>query len=191
MEKDYKEAIYPPENYCSLFIQCHECHTVKAAYHFIKRTNTGKLVLKKSCAECREKINQAKTDARQKVESSSVDSSYKKCTKCGQLKPITNFPIRRTSKQGIKSRGNTCRSCSVQGGGTGMNKAKKLKVLKRDKYICRYCGSYGDTVDHIVPMSKGGRNAMKNLVCACFKCNQERGNMEFTEFLKIRTNIES
>ena len=35
---------------------------------------------------------------------------------------------------------------------------KKLreKVLIRDGYICYYCGQEANTVDHIVPISKGG-----------------------------------
>ncbi len=52
-------------------------------------------------------------------------------------------------------------------------------VLARDGYTCQYCGRYGQAVrleiDHIVPVSKGGTNDVKNLVTACFDCNRAKG----------------
>ncbi|MBN1875377.1 MAG: HNH endonuclease [Anaerolineae bacterium] len=62
-------------------------------------------------------------------------------------------------------------------------------VLRRDKYVCAYCGAQiGDkqrgllltkldfTVDHIVPVSRGGKNTWGNTVCACAYCNHHKGN---------------
>lgn len=187
--QNYKEAIYPTEGYCPLYIQCHHCRIVKPIVHFLKRTSLDRLVLKKSCDDCRELINVAKESARNRVtDPSDIYPNYRTCKNCGIAKPITNFHIRRTNLHGQKIRGHVCRSCSTQYGGTGMNKDKKLRVLKRDRYICHYCGKYGDTVDHIIPMSKGGRNGMKNLVCACYDCNQERGDMEYEEFCLLKNN---
>lgn len=39
------------------------------------------------------------------------------------------------------------------------------------------------TTDHIVPISKRGTNAKINLVAVCEKCNQERANTDFNDFL--------
>ncbi|MWC29481.1 HNH endonuclease [Paenibacillus sp. MMS18-CY102] len=47
----------------------------------------------------------------------------------------------------------------------------RLLVLQRDNYICRYCGKYGDTIDHVMPKSKGGLSSPMNCVCACSECN--------------------
>ena len=47
----------------------------------------------------------------------------------------------------------------------------KSHVLQRDKYTCQYCGEYGDTVDHIYPKSRGGKNTWGNFATACKKCN--------------------
>lgn len=62
-------------------------------------------------------------------------------------------------------------------------------VLHRDRYICAYCGvcpggkkrrrilSKSDfTVDHILPISRGGKNTWGNTICACPMCNQRKGN---------------
>jgi 5-methylcytosine-specific restriction endonuclease McrA len=34
------------------------------------------------------------------------------------------------------------------------------------------------TIDHILPLSKGGTDAPTNLRAACLQCNNERGNGE-------------
>lgn len=56
--------------------------------------------------------------------------------------------------------------------------SKKFRkyILERDNHICYYCGKPGDTIDHIIPRSKGGYSTPKNCVCACYNCNREKGN---------------
>ena len=62
-------------------------------------------------------------------------------------------------------------------------------VLARDLHTCIYCGvTVGDlvrgqvltrhnlTIDHIVPVSRGGKNTWTNTACACFVCNHRKGN---------------
>lgn len=62
----------------------------------------------------------------------------------------------------------------------------RLKVLARDQHICYWCGAPGDTMDHVIPWSKGGRTTMDNCICACEECNGQRGNMPAAEFAKLR-----
>jgi 5-methylcytosine-specific restriction endonuclease McrA len=40
---------------------------------------------------------------------------------------------------------------------------------------CGYCGSEGGTVDHILPVSRGGINHWTNMFPACSKCNDSKG----------------
>jgi 5-methylcytosine-specific restriction endonuclease McrA len=48
----------------------------------------------------------------------------------------------------------------------------KKRVLVRDKYVCQYCGCPdGRTVDHIIPVSKGGKSNFLNCVASCTECN--------------------
>jgi len=55
---------------------------------------------------------------------------------------------------------------------------------------CIYCGKTlspnNATADHIIPISKGGNNSQINLVVCCSDCNNERGNIDFSSFLKIK-----
>ena len=53
-------------------------------------------------------------------------------------------------------------------------------LFERDCKQCMYCGKYFPsaalTRDHIVPSSRGGRDAWVNVVAACRRCNQYKGN---------------
>jgi len=64
-------------------------------------------------------------------------------------------------------------------------------VLIKFNHTCVYAGpaSYCDevlNVDHLVPRSRGGSNRASNLVCACRKHNEEKGNMSLEEYSKLR-----
>ncbi len=52
----------------------------------------------------------------------------------------------------------------------------KRGVLKRDSHTCGYCGERAATVDHILPISRGGRNTWTNTVAACHGCNARKAN---------------
>lgn len=55
----------------------------------------------------------------------------------------------------------------------------KKNILRRDKYICQYCGmdlEDNATVDHVVPRYRGGSNSWVNMVACCRDCNLAKGN---------------
>lgn len=49
-------------------------------------------------------------------------------------------------------------------------------VLRRDGHACAYCGARADTVDHVLPRSRGGGDGWINLVAACQPCNARKGD---------------
>jgi hypothetical protein len=49
-------------------------------------------------------------------------------------------------------------------------------VLRRDRRRCAYCGGTADTIDHLVPRSRGGGWTWRNTVAACGRCNSRKGN---------------
>lgn len=57
---------------------------------------------------------------------------------------------------------------------------KRARIYIRDRYTCQYCGEHKSardlTLDHILPRAQGGESTPQNLVAACVKCNQRKGN---------------
>ena len=53
----------------------------------------------------------------------------------------------------------------------------RLQVYVRDHFKCVYCGQVYDlTVDHVIPVSKGGLSDPMNLVTACAPCNRAKAD---------------
>eukprot|EP00197_Chlamydomonas_leiostraca_P007221 CAMPEP_0202865676 /NCGR_PEP_ID=MMETSP1391-20130828/6291_1 /ASSEMBLY_ACC=CAM_ASM_000867 /TAXON_ID=1034604 /ORGANISM="Chlamydomonas leiostraca, Strain SAG 11-49" /LENGTH=345 /DNA_ID=CAMNT_0049545541 /DNA_START=225 /DNA_END=1263 /DNA_ORIENTATION=+ len=58
----------------------------------------------------------------------------------------------------------------------------RRNVMARDNFSCQYCGCKGGgkdgalTLDHVVPVSRGGKGTWDNLVTACMSCNQKKGS---------------
>ena len=56
----------------------------------------------------------------------------------------------------------------------------KYNVFLRDGYTCQYCGDDVSrktaTLDHVLPVSHGGKTTFENTVCACATCNANKGN---------------
>lgn len=49
-------------------------------------------------------------------------------------------------------------------------------VLRRDDNCCAYCGRFANTIDHVQPRSRGGRDSWENLVACCLRCNNVKGD---------------
>ena len=85
---------------------------------------------------------------------------------------------------------------------------KREKIMEREDFTyedhrtiaqksdnkCCHCGqiiftNYGATIDHFIPISKGGTNRLINLITLCETCNKKKGNKiynprEYCEYLK-------
>jgi 5-methylcytosine-specific restriction endonuclease McrA len=44
-------------------------------------------------------------------------------------------------------------------------------VFLRDGGRCQYCGKKAESIDHVVPRSRGGEHSWENVVAACSRCN--------------------
>ena len=53
----------------------------------------------------------------------------------------------------------------------------KKNVLIRDQHTCVYCRrrQTGLTIDHVIPVSRGGRTDFENCVACCKSCNVRKG----------------
>ncbi|WP_406585132.1 HNH endonuclease [Deinococcus aetherius] len=66
----------------------------------------------------------------------------------------------------------------------------------RQKGRCHYCGEVLELVgrnkfqvDHFIPLSRGGANAMNNIVCACPGCNRAKGSKFPWDFRPARFDV--
>ena len=72
--------------------------------------------------------------------------------------------------------------------------AETVKIIYEDNikrfgtltcYLCLKPIAIGkDTLDHIIPLSKGGTNEYNNLSISCRSCNSKKGNKLIGDFLK-------
>jgi 5-methylcytosine-specific restriction endonuclease McrA len=49
-------------------------------------------------------------------------------------------------------------------------------VFARDHFACQYCGSKAESIDHVIPRSRGGLHVWENIVAACRSCNTRKEN---------------
>jgi 5-methylcytosine-specific restriction endonuclease McrA len=73
-----------------------------------------------------------------------------------------------------------------------------LAAVERDGEACAYCRvptvahpepgkRYLErTLDHVVPLSKGGKDELENVVCACRSCNSRKGTRPLREYAVMR-----
>ena len=44
-------------------------------------------------------------------------------------------------------------------------------IFVRDEHRCQYCGARADSIDHVLPRSRGGAHTWENVAAACRPCN--------------------
>jgi DNA-directed RNA polymerase subunit RPC12/RpoP len=63
----------------------------------------------------------------------------------------------------------------------------RVKIYERDNYVCQHCGKqltrFSATLDHLQPVSEGGRNNYDNLVTACRECNSRKSAKTIGDFI--------
>lgn len=74
----------------------------------------------------------------------------------------------------------------------GYNKRKNIKqkqksfILQRDNYKCVKCNSNVNLhIDHIIPVTKGGKNINENLQVLCRTCNLAKSNRNAIQYTEV------
>lgn len=49
-------------------------------------------------------------------------------------------------------------------------------VFARDQGRCQYCAKAAESIDHVIPRSKGGGHTWDNVVACCRRCNTYKGD---------------
>ena len=57
----------------------------------------------------------------------------------------------------------------------------RAALMRRDNYKCAYCGRHAETIDHVLPRSRGGQHTWENCVAACQLCNHRKADRLLAE----------
>lgn len=79
--------------------------------------------------------------------------------------------------------------------GTESYRQLRIKMLKRQAFLCAYCGcsleGKAANIEHILPVRIGGTNKIDNLVMACQPCNKRKGNKLYHKKTRLKIYTES
>jgi len=57
----------------------------------------------------------------------------------------------------------------------------RTALMHRDRFRCAYCGAPAETIDHVVPRSRGGTHTWENCVACCARCNHHKADKLLAE----------
>ena len=152
------------------------------ATHYTNKTENGKRAQKKFRQTDRRKVITARYEAK---ESTKEKRREKSKTEKGKENNVKRQQKRRAAK-----RGNEAEIFSPK------------DVYERDNWTCYLCGEKinksqkaphpkSPSLDHVVPICKGGGHVLNNVKAAHLRCNQSKGSKtleEYREFCERRQN---
>ena len=103
----------------------------------------------------------------------------------GVCKICQNRPIVRAWKKANpgKKRAQKRRRKAAKRGTSTVDKVDEKKIYERYKNTCVYCGATEDlTLDHVVPLARGGAHSEENLAVACRACNSSKNATPLAEW---------
>lgn len=69
-----------------------------------------------------------------------------------------------------------------------MQSKVKYKLYEKKNYTCIYCREKFNkkdlTIDHVLPRRFGGTSKKSNIAVSCRDCNQKKGSLLLTQFLR-------
>lgn len=149
---------------------CTKCGEEKSLEDFYFRKDSGKH--RNDCTECVKAGRRKHRKDKPEVVNASNRKSY--------AKNIGQRFSRKASQWNLKHGGQV----------TG----RQIELLMESHgYTCYYCGSISDWlhVDHVTPVSRGGKNEIQNCVPSCSSCNtskRDRTEFEFSSYSGANNN---
>lgn len=126
------------------------------------------------------------------------DQGLNRCYKCKQTKSFSLFLKSRKSSFGVQNLCLECNNFIRRRYNRLRNRAERdyvrWEVFEADDFICYLCEDVLDpelfsphpkslTIDHVVPVSRGGADSRDNVRTACLDCNRRKNDMLPEEFL--------
>lgn len=86
--------------------------------------------------------------------------------------------------KGIRRKAHHLRRARLAGSNSpGVTPAEWTAIVDAYDGRCAYCPQPGATVDHVIPISRGGQDAPDNVVPACLSCNSSKNDTPLAEWL--------
>lgn len=117
---------------------------------------------------------------------SMFDANYRTNKKFCSRACVNKTRLREKPQQAREA--NQRRRARVKAAGSpGVSPRDWTRLLNRHGRSCAYCGSKEQiTIDHIIPISRGGRHAIGNVLPACFSCNASKRDDLLANWLRGR-----
>lgn len=110
-----------------------------------------------------------------------------------RLAPISKFALETAKFDMQKLENPKIQGVAYQQGRMYGYSDKKAYLLEREQGCCIYCGIHASKakmeIEHVIPRSRGGTDSLNNLVLSCHACNQAKGSLNLSEYLKGKTSV--
>lgn len=129
-----------------------------------------------------------------------INATLRVCLACSEPLPLTSKSHRKfCSRKCINVNANRVRRLQRQAGaeryrrrklsapGRGVSPEDWLRLQRRFGGRCAYCGVLAKlTKDHVVPLTRGGQDAIGNILPACLSCNSRKRSRLLVEFRRLQ-----
>jgi hypothetical protein len=177
------------------------CKTCRAADNLKRSSRIGLVVHQKVCSVCRQNLPASSFSTR----SDSIDKLCGRCRKCERQRfapwyvenqdRVIESAARWAAENPLKSRSGVAaakanRRAREKEAGT-ITAAEWREKLEYFNFSCAYCLRHESvagvmSVEHMLPLSRGGTNTADNIVPACLRCNLNKSSRTVLEFLVWR-----
>lgn len=124
-----------------------------------------------------------------------VNPELQWCSGCwGDLPPLAVLVgAVRDGRNGKRYRDRRLNIVATLNGSVSLTPLEWARILIASEGLCSYCKAFVGlrrlTMDHVVPVSKGGEHVKDNVAAACRRCNESKGNRTPDEWTESRTPI--
>jgi len=178
--------------------RCSKCGLTKAVSQFRKNVRS-KDGLRSECKACTAVYDKKWREAHREQHAAS-DKQYREANR--EKRAAYNKRWRDANPESVAAYGKRWRDANAEKCAAQQHCRRARKVAatvedfdimeawERDGYTCAYCGSTEDlTIDHIVPLSRGGAHSFDNLTVACGTCNNSKGAKKLIEWMWWKTRM--
>lgn len=170
---------------------CGKCKKEKPLYSFPKYKRQDKSI--GYCVKCNGCKRSPKTKIKTHQPYLKNENLVKFCIKCQTVKPIEKF-AKKLNSYGYCKPCNTEHSLNYTYRKKSATKTtikfSKSDIVKRDGLTCYLCEKTFTadflTIEHLIPLSRGGDHKPENVKLACLSCNCSKNAKTLTEFKKYR-----